>query len=431
LAADRLLVRRARIEGRDGLHDVAIAGEEITEVARDLEDRHTDVELDAAGRLLAPAFVEPHIHLDKTGVLPTLPPERGGSLLESIELMRETKRRASVEDIRSRAGWLIERMVTAGTTTIRTHVDLDGLSELRTLEGVDLARRDHAGLCEIEIVAFPQLGLEREPAAKELMREAMRHGAEVVGGIPSFEQDHDAAERHIEFCMELAAEHDADVDMHVDETDDPYWHSLELLIDATERHGYGGRVTAAHCCSMAAWDDDYAARIIARAADVGVNVITNPATNLVVQGREDHEPRRRGITRVKELLEGGVTVAAGQDNLHDGFYPLGAGDQMLIAWLLVHAAQLTTARELEAAMASVGSAAAAVLRIPGYAIEPGGRGDVMVLEAESAEEALRLQAPRRWVVHRGRLVAETRREQELHRDCGPSGAGDRDRPGES
>ena len=431
MATGRLVVRRARLEGREGLHDLAMVGGEITEVARELEGREADLELDAAGRLLAPAFVEPHIHLDKTGVLPTLPPDRGGTLLESIELMRESKRRARVEEIRSRAGWLIERMVTAGTTTIRTHVDLDSLSELRTLEGVDLARRDHAELCAIEIVAFPQLGLEREPMAKELMREAMRQGAEVVGGIPSFEADHDAAARHIEFCMELAAEHDADVDMHVDETDDPRWHSLELLIDATERHGYGGRVTAAHCCSMAAWDDEYAARIIARAAEVGVNVITNPATNLVVQGREDPEPRRRGITRVKELLEGGVTVAAGQDNLHDGFYPLGAGDQMLIAWILVHAAQLTSASELEAAMASISSAAAAVLRIPGYAIEPGGRGDVIVLDAESAEEALRLQAPRRWVVHCGRVVAETRREQELHREGGPSAPAGRDRTGES
>jgi cytosine deaminase len=155
--------------------------------------------------------------------------------------------------------------------------------------------------------------------------------------------------------------------------------------------------------------------VVRRAAEVDVSIITNPATNLVIQGRQDAEPKRRGITRVKQLMEGGVNVAAGQDNLYDGFYPLGAGDQMLIAWLLVHAAQLTTPDELSAALATIRSSAARAIGLPHYGIAPGGRGDLVVLEAETAEEALRLQAPRRWVVRGGHVVAETRREHELRR----------------
>ncbi len=329
--------------------------------------------------------------------------------------MHEAKRTATVEGIRARAGELIERMVIAGTTRIRTHVDLDLAAGLKTLEGVEAARRDFADLCEIQIVAFPQRGLARDERVQEMMRAAMEGGASVVGGIPAREADHDEAARQIEFCMDLAQEYDADVDMHVDETDDPRWHTLELLIDAAENYGWGGRTSAAHCCSMAAWKDDYAAGQIARAADVGVNVITNPSTNLMIQGRGDTEPKRRGITRVKELLEAGVNVAAGQDNLYDGFYPFGSGDQMMIAWLLAHAAYLSTPEEIAHAIDAVGAAAAKVLRIEDYAVAPGAQADLVVFDADSAEDALRLQSPRRWVLHEGRVVAETNREAALLR----------------
>jgi cytosine deaminase len=409
-----LIVRRARVEDADGLFDIAVTDGRITAVEQDLE-QDAAVELDADGRLASPAFVEPHIHLDKYGSLPLLPPNAGGTLAESIELMLQIKREASAEDIRQRAGKLIRSMVIAGTTVIRSHVDVDAISGLRGVEGIDLARRDHADICDIEIVAFPQLGVERDHEAKDLMARAMHEGADVVGGMPHWEADHEAAGRHIEFCMQLAHEHDADVDMHVDETDDGRWHTLELLVEAADRHGYGGRTTAGHCCAMAAWDDAQAARLVRRAAEVGVSIITNPATNLVIQGREDRQPIRRGITRVKELMAGGVNVAAGQDNLFDGFYPLGAGDQMLIAWLLVHAAQLTTPEEMRAAMATVRSSAAKAIGLADYGIAPGGRGDLVVLDAETPEEALRLQAARRWVVRGGQVVAETRTEHELRR----------------
>jgi cytosine deaminase len=409
-----LAVRAARVEGREGLVDVGVSAGRIVDVASQL-DAPAEVELGADGRLASPALIEPHAHLDKTGLMPVPVSGQGGALARSIDAMAAAKREATVEGIRERAGALIRRMVLAGTTTIRTHVDVDTDAGLKGLEGVIKARDDHADLCDVEIVAFPQYGTEGDPAARELMTQALAAGADIVGGMPHWEVDHEAARRQIDFCLQLAVQHDVDVDMHVDETDDPAWHSLELLIDATEKYGWQGRVSAGHCCAMAAWEDAYAAQVARRAADASLTIICNPATNLVVQGREDPEPRRRGITRVKELLAAGVNVAAGQDNVHDGFYPLGAGDPLVIAWLLVHVAQLTTPQEIEQALEAVRGSAARALRLPDYGIFPGARADFVVIDAESPEQALRELAPRRWVVHGGRLVADTSTARELHR----------------
>lgn len=414
-AGSDLVIRRARIDGSPSLADIAIAGGRIVDVAARIE-HDSDHELDAEGRLVAPAFVEPHMHLDKTGVWPRLPATKTGTLEEAVQIMAEVKRSARVEEIRERAGVLIRQAVLAGTTVFRTHVDVDSVSELKGLQGVSLARDDHADLCDIQIVAFPQRGIEREPDARDLMREAMRSGADVVGGMPHWELDQEASSRHIDFCLELAVRHDADVDMHVDESDDPDCRTLDLLVEATERYGWGGRVSAGHCCSMAAWDDEYAAAVIERAARAGVNIITNPSTNLMIQGREDSEPRRRGIPRIKELLAAGVPLACGQDNVYDGFYPFGTGDRLQVALILAHAAQLATAEEIAAALDMVSGGAARVLRLPDYGIFEGARADLVILDAESQVEALRLQANRRWVLRGGRVVAQTRVEQRLERD---------------
>jgi cytosine deaminase len=409
-----LILRRARIEGADGPRDIAITGERIADVAPRI-DAQAVREMDAEGRLASPAFVQPHIHLDKVLVGPLLPSNRSGTLAEAIDLLHATKRAATVEQIRERAGVVIRQAVIAGTTALRSHVDVDTIGGLKPLEGVVAARADNADLCDIQLVAFPQEGIWRDPGTDELMAEAMSSGADIVGGMPHWEADHDAARRHIEFCVDLAVRHDADVDMHVDETDDGRWRTFELLIEEAERRGWGGRTSAGHVCAMAAWEDDYAATVIRRAAAVGVNVITNPPTNLMLQGRNDAEPRRRGIPRIKELLAAGVTMASGQDCVDDAFYPFGTADPLQVALIVAHAAQLGTPDEITAALRMVGDGAARVLRLPDYGLLPGARADLVVLDAERPQDALREQAPRRWVFRGGRVVAETIREQRLHR----------------
>ncbi len=404
------MIRDARVDG--ARVDLAIAGDRIAAIGGPFEAAET---LDAGGRLVSPAFVQPHIHLDKVLTGPLLGPNRTGTLAEAIALSHAVKRAATVEEIRERAGRVIRAAVIAGTTALRSHVDVDTIGALKGLRGVAAARDDHADLCTIQLVAFPQEGIWRDPGTDALMVEAMREGADVVGGMPHWEDGLDAARRHIEFCLQLAVSSDADVDMHVDETDDPYWRSFELLIDEAARRDWGGRTTAGHVCAMASWEDGYAAAVIARAAAAGVMVATNPPTNLMLQGRGDSEPRRRGIPRVKELLAAGVAVGAGQDCVDDAFYPFGSADPLQVALITAHAVQLGTPDEIAAALRMVTSDAARLLRLPDYGIAPGARADLVVLDAESERDALREQAPRRWVLHGGRLVAETVVEQRVHR----------------
>jgi cytosine deaminase len=410
-----LILRRTRTEDSDELVDIGLDGGRIAQVAPRIE-RDGAAELEVDGRLVSPAFVDPHIHLDKVRTLPFIPPNQSGTLAEAIRLLHPVKETATVEEIAERAGRVIRQAVMAGTTTIRSHVDVDTISGLRAVEGVARARAEHADLCDVQIVAFPQEGIVREPGTEEVMRQAMSAGVDVVGGMPHWERDRDSAQRHIDFCMDLAVEHDVPVDMHIDETDDPGSRTLELLVDAAEARGWGERTAAGHCCAMAAWPDDYAARIIGRLAETGVSVVTNPATNLLLQGRDDSEPRRRGIPRVKELLEAGVRMGCGQDCVEDSFYPFGAADQLQVALILAHAAQLSNPAQIKQALHLARGGAASILGIEDYGLRVGARADLVVLEADNAPGALREQATRRWVIRAGRVVAETQTERFLRRE---------------
>lgn len=405
-----LIIRGARLERRDGRYDIGIAGGFVSRIAPRIDDR-AETEIVADGRLASPAFVDPHIHLDKVDVAPLLPPNASGTLAEAIDLLHRSKRESSVDAVAERAAAAIRRAVAAGTTVIRSHVDVDTVGGLVPLQGVLAARDACADLCSVQVVAFPQEGIERDPGAAALMEEALQLGADVVGGMPHWEADPDASRRHVELCMDLAVRYDRDVDMHVDENDDPVSRTFEMLVEATERRGWGGRVTASHCCAMAAWDEGYTRDVIGRAAAAGVRVVTNPATNLMLQGRLDHEPRRRGLPPVKALLAAGVTMGCGQDCVSDAFYPFGVPDQLQVALVLCHAAQLSTPDEIEHALAMVRGDAAAVLRLGDMAgLTTGSRADIVVLDAPDMVHALRFQSPRRWVIRAGRVVAETTQE---------------------
>ncbi len=431
-----LLVRGARIWGREGLWDVAVADGRYAEIAaagqrpsgRAVEIRAADLgrlaaggprEVDAAGRLLAPAFVDPHIHLDKVLVAADVRPNRSGTLREAIEILWERKAAYTVEDSVRRAGQVIESAVLTGTTRMRTHVDVDTVVKLRALDGVAAARERYAGLVDLEIVAFPQEGILRDPGAADLLRAAVTAGADLVGGMPHNEASPEDSRRHVETCFEIATAHGRDIDMHVDETDDPASRTLEILADLTLAHGYAGRVTAGHTCALAAYPDDYARRVIDKLARAGVHMVTNPATNLMLQGRHDRQPVRRGITRVKELLAAGVNVAMGQDCVQDTFYPFGRGDMLEIALITAHAAHLSLPDEIETVFRMATTNAARLLRIPDYDVAAGHRADFVLLDAPTAAEAIRLQAPRRLVVRRGRIVAETLTEHRVY----PGGGG--------
>jgi len=409
-----LIVRNARLRGRDGLYDIGVENGRITEISRRVRGE-ADREVDAGGRLVLPAFIDPHIHLDKVLTAETIRVNRSGTLREAIEILWDAKRRYTVEDVKSRASKVVEWEVLNGVTRIRTHCDVDTIGGLTALKALLELRRDYSDLVDIQIVAFPQEGIFTDPGSEGLLRKAMELGADVVGGMPHAEATDEMARKHVDKIFEIAMEYDADIDSHVDETDDPYSRCVEYMAWKTFRENYNGRVTADHVCALASYDDYHAAKVIGLIRKAGMNIETNPETNLVLEGRLDTYPKRRGLTRVRQLLESGVNVTYGQDCVKDAFYPYGKCDPLQTGFTLALAEQLTTSSQMELIIDMATYNAAKTLRIGDYGLEVGKRADLVVVDAESVWEALRLQPPRLYVIRKGRIVAENRQERKIYR----------------
>jgi cytosine deaminase len=309
---------------------------------------------------------------------------------------------------------VVEASIAHGTTAIRAFADVDTIGGLVPVTALLELKRRFAGLITLEVVAFPQEAIIRDPGTAELMEQAMEQGADVVGGLPWYERlDRDVHE-HVDFCLELAARTGKDVHMLADDTDDPTSRSLEYLAVRTIETGYQGRVTASHCGALAAYDDNHAARVIQLVREAGITISSNTQISLVLDGRRDHGLIRRGITRVAELLEAGVNVISAQDDVNDPYYPFGKPDQLEVAQYTAHVAQLTYPSQLETVMDMVTVNPARAMRLQAYGTQPGDRADLVVVGAPSVHEALRLIPPRRFVFYGGRLLAESRLESVLH-----------------
>lgn len=401
-----LLIKNARIVGRKALNDIGIEGERVVKVGK-IRGRARRV-INAKGMLTSPAFIDPHIHLDKCMIGDEVRPNVSGTLQEAIEIIWERKRRYTTADIVRRAGEVIRTAALNGTTRMRTHVDVDTISGLKPLKGLLEARRKFKHLMDIQIVAFPQEGILRDPGTEELLYKSMELGADLVGGMPHHERPYSKAKPHIDICFEVAKRFGADIDMHVDETDDPRSRSLEYLAEKTVAERYQGRVTAGHTCALAAYPDDYARKVIRKVKQANINMITNPVTNLVVQGRGDKQPVRRGITRVKELLAAGVNVTFGQDCVNDAFYPFGRADMLEVANITAHAAHLSTPDEIRTVFQMMTYNAARTLGVLHEYGVVGKRADLVVIDAASVKDAIRMQPDRRWVIKGGKIIAESR-----------------------
>ena len=370
--------------------------------------------IDARDKLLLPAFIDGHVHLDKVLIRDELR-EHNGTLGGAIDSIHERKRRYTADDVRARARAVIEDSVRLGTTRLRSHVDVDTIGGLVPLEGVMAAAADCADIAEVRTIAFPQEGLLRDPGAYDLMEAALEAGADIVGGMPHWEADEAAQREHVRLCFELAERFDRDLDMHVDETDDGGVRTLEMVADETLRRGFIGRVCAGHVCSLSAADHEYAERVIEKCARARISVAANPVTNLVLQGRGDRGLVRRGTTRIGELRAAGVNVLFGQDCVKDGFYPFGRGSMLEVALISAHAAHLTTKADQRFTLRAVTDAPAEAMRLADYGLRPQARADLQLYAAPSWDEALRLQAPPEKVWFGGRLVAENSVRSELHR----------------
>jgi cytosine deaminase len=409
-----LLVRHARLQGRNGHWDIGIENGRIVAVERQLATEAA-AQLAADGNLAAPTYVNGHVHLDKCHLGDVMRPNKTNSFQECLEITWEHKRHYTVDDIVARASRAIEEGILNGTTVFRVFADVDSIGGIRPLEGILALRDKWRDTVRIEAVDFPQEGIVRDPGTFELMEEGLRLGADIVGGLPWHEWTDDGARRHIDLCFDLAKKYDKDIHMLVDDTDNPNSRSLEYLALKTLREGFQGRVAASHCGALAAYDEVHAQKVMALVKEAGVSISTNPHISLVAQGRYDQEPIRRGVTRVKQLWRMGVNLFSSQDDVNDPYYPFGRNDQQEVAAYVCHTCHMTYPDEVAAVFDFVTHNAAKALRLDGYGIEPGCRADFNILAAPTWQHVLRSQQPPKIVVRGGRVLAHNSLERKLAR----------------
>jgi cytosine deaminase len=400
-----LIIRNATLpDDRTGI-DIGVADGTIVAIEPQLDAEAATV-IDAEGQLLSPPFVDPHFHMDATLSLGLPRINRSGTLLEGIALWGELKPLLTHEAVVERALRYCDLAVAQGLLAIRSHVDISD-PRLITVEALLEVRERVKPYIELQLVAFPQDGYYRSPGAVDLLRAALDRGVEIVGGIPHFERTMAEGTASVEALFRLAADRGLPIDIHCDESDDPLSRHVETMAAEARRFGFGGRATASHVTSMHSMDNYYASKLIALIGESGINVIANPLINITLQGRHDTYPKRRGMTRVPELLAAGVPVALGQDCTLDPWYSLGSADMLEVAHMAVHVAQMTAPEAMRACFNAVTAGAAQVMGLSGYGIAPGRRADFVLLQARSAVEAVRLKPTRLLVVKGGRVIART------------------------
>jgi cytosine/creatinine deaminase len=407
----QLRVRRARLLDDGDLVDLHIESGKISAIvphSTDAAERVADVEIDAAGGLVRPPFVEPHIHLDTTLTAGEPRWNRSGTLWEGIAVWSERKQSVTREDVIARAEQVLRWQAAQGVLSVRSHCDVTD-PDLTALDALLELRERVREVVVLQIVAFPQEGIVSFPRGAELLEEAVRRGADVVGAIPHFEDTREDGVRSLEIAIDIAERYDRRVDAHCDEIDDEQSRFVEVLATLALRSGLGDRVTASHTTAMGSYNGAYAFKLERLLSRAGINLVSNPLVNLALQGRFDDYPKRRGLTRVKEMLAAGVNVAFGSDDVMDPWFPLGTGSPMLLAHTGVVAAQMTGQDEIAETLEMVSSRAARVLGLgDGYGLELGRPANLVVLPASSRIDAVRRQVAPLWVVARGEVVAERR-----------------------
>ena len=403
-----LLIKNATLpDGRSGM-SVAVAGGKILEVTAGLDAPATDV-VDAQGLLLSPPFVDAHFHMDATLSYGLPRVNQSGTLLEGIALWGELKPLLTQEALIDRALTYCDWAVAKGLLAIRSHVDVCD-PRLLAVEALLEVKRRVAPYIDLQRVAFPQDGVLRggEGPQQHLdnLKRALDMGVDVVGGIPHFERTMADGAQSIRILCEIAAERGLRVDMHCDESDDPLSRHVEMLAFETQRLGLHGRVTGSHLTSMHSMDNYYVSKLLPLMAEAQLHVVANPLINITLQGRHDSYPKRRGMTRVPELLAQGINVAFGHDCVMDPWYSLGSADLLEVAQMGLHVGQMTSQAAMRQCFAAVTANPARVLGLEGYGLEAGCNADFVLLQARDPIEAIRLRATRLKVFRRGQLLAE-------------------------
>ncbi len=411
LSGREVVFRGARVDAGGPLVDLAIRDGIFSSVGPGGEPPPESGVVDLEGRVVLPGFIESHIHLDKA-FLEERRPNLTGTLRDAISITLDLKGSVTKEDIQSRSERALRLLLRHGTTRIRAQVEVDPIVGLKGMEATLELKEACREWADIQIVVFPQEGIEQQPGTLDLMREAMKMGGDLVGGVPYNDLD---AERHLDVVFGLASEFGCGVDLHLDFSDDPEDRGIESVARRTMEAGLKGRVAVGHLTSLGSMDDDTASRIIDSIVEAGITVMPLPATDFFLNGHGPKAPRHRGLTRVKDLLRAGANVAVASNNIRNAFTPSGNGDLLEIGLLLAHAAHMSGASDRGAVPALFTHNAARALGIENeYGIAPGRRADFVVLEGKNWNDVIIDQPEKRFVVKGGRVLVENVSETTWH-----------------
>lgn len=403
-----MIITNAKLRNREGLWQIRITEGKIERIAPSIESNRDEQIMDVQGNLVLPPFIEPHIHLDTTLTAGEPNWNESGTLFEGIQRWAERKELLTLEDVKTRAKQALKWQIAQGIQHVRTHVDVTD-PNLTALKALLEVKEEMAAYVDLQLVAFPQEGILSYPSGEELLEEALRMGADVVGGIPHYEFTREYGVESLQKAFELAEKYDRLVDIHCDEIDDEQSRFVEVVAAEAYRYGMGERVTASHTTAMGSYNDAYTSKLFRLLKLSNINMVANPLVNIHLQGRFDTYPKRRGITRVKELTEAGINVSFGHDDIFDPWYPLGTGNMLQVLHMGIHVTQLMGYDQIVNSIDMITANSARTLHIEDkYGIEEGKPANLIVLEAENEYEAIRKQAAVLYSVRNGEVIAETK-----------------------
>ena len=403
-----MLVKNIHINGREGLWQIAIEDGRIARILPNEEqiDFSGDI-LDGEQGIVYPPFVEPHIHLDATQTAGQPNWNQSGTLFEGIERWAERKSLLSHEDVKSRAWKTLKWQIANGVQHVRTHVDVSDPT-LTALKAMLEVKKEVAPWVDLQIVAFPQEGILSYPNGEALLDQAMAMGADVVGGIPHFEFTREYGVESMHIAFNIARKYNKQIDIHCDEIDDEQSRFVETVAALALKYEMGDKVTASHTTAMHSYNNAYASRLFRLLKLSKIHFVANPLVNIHLQGRFDTYPKRRGVTRVKEMLKNNINVCFGHDDVFDPWYPLGTANMLQVLHMGLHVCQLMGYGQINDGLKLVTENSAKALGLHGYGVEEGNAANFIILPAENGFDAVRRQVPTRYSIRHGKVIAETK-----------------------
>lgn len=401
-------IKNARLHGKEGLWQIESEDGKITRIVETGNEPTASHVIDAEGGLVLPPFIEPHIHLDTTLTAGEPTWNVSGTLFEGIERWSERKQTLTHEDVKNRAKKALKMQMAQGIQYVRTHVDVTD-PHLTALKAMIEVKEEMSPWVDIQLVAFPQEGILSYPNGFELLEESVKMGVDVIGGIPHYEFTREYGVESVKKVFELAAKYDRLVDFHCDEIDDEQSRFLEVVAAEAYRYGIGEKVTASHTTAMHSYNNAYVSKLFKLLKLSNINFVANPLVNIHLQGRFDTYPKRRGVTRVKELLEAGLNVCFGHDDIFDPWYPLGTGNMLQVLHMGLHVCQLMGYEQIMDSIDLITTNSAKTLHIEDqYGIEVGKPANFIVLPATDSYDAIRRQVSVRYSIRNGKIIAATK-----------------------